>query len=255
MKQGHCRLCRKLGGLCKSHIIPDSLYAPLFDEKSHKFILLSSVPGEPNKRFSSGFWEHLLCQECEGQIGEWENYAKGLIESAIQQADHAKDILMATGVDYAKIKLFQLSVLWRSSVSSHNYFSAVSLGPHEEKVRTLLLARNPGRSSDYPCVMALLEDDVLLHAPMTDAARQPKPSHIMVSPRSGRLEGARVYKFCFAGFGWVYSVGNAKAPKVIQECAAREDGRLFVRKCRLSVFFGKEHIQLFGDRGKLGRHT
>ena len=254
MRQGRCRLCGNQGGLCRSHVIPDSLYAPLFDEKTHKFVLLNSVPGEPNKHPSSGLWEYLLCKECEGRLGEWDNYAKGLIESALEQADQAEDILMASGADYAKIKLFQLSVLWRASISSHDYFSAVSLGPHEEKVRAMLLERNPGKSSDYPCVMALLEDDVLLHAPMPEAVRQPNPSHIMVSPRSGRLEHVRVYKFCFAGFGWIYSVGNAKAPKMIQECAATEDGRLFVRKCRLSVFFDQEHIKLFGDRGKLRCH-
>jgi hypothetical protein len=215
-------------------------------------MFLDSTPGKPNKRPSKGLYEQLLCKKCEMQFGGYEKYAKHLIEDAMDHANLAQDILPVSGVDYAKIKLFQLSVLWRASISTLEYFSAVSLGPHEERIRVMLLNGNPGKATDYPCVMALLEDDVLKHAPVPNAPRQPGPADLMVSPCSGRIEGTRVYPFCYAGFGWIYSVSSTRAPKLIQECAVREDGQMIVRKFHLSVFFGPQQIKLFGDRGKLG---
>ena len=62
--------------------------------------------------------------------------------------------------DYAKLKLFFLSVLWRSGASSQPFFKSVDLGPHNmEIIRKAILESNPGDSDFYATVLALFDDD------------------------------------------------------------------------------------------------
>ena len=52
-------------------------------------------------------------------------------------------------VEYEPFKLFHLSVLFRASVSTLPTFADVSLGPHEERLRNLLLARRAGPEDQF----------------------------------------------------------------------------------------------------------
>jgi hypothetical protein len=45
-----------------------------------------------------------------------------------------------------------LSVLWRASVAAGRPFQEVSLGPHEESIRQMLLAEDVGNPEHYPIV-------------------------------------------------------------------------------------------------------
>ncbi len=58
-----------------------------------------------------------------------------------------------SNIDYVKFKLFLLSLIWRMSVSSREFFKAVELGPHEETIRGMILADSPGNFDKYPSVM------------------------------------------------------------------------------------------------------
>jgi hypothetical protein len=50
--------------------------------------------------------------------------------------------------------MFHLSLLWRMSVSKHPYFKEVSLGPHEEVLRRMLLEARPGEPDQPPSFSA-----------------------------------------------------------------------------------------------------
>ena len=50
--------------------------------------------------------------------------------------------------------MFHLSLLWRMSVSKHPYFKEVSLGPHEEVLRRMLLEALPGEPDQPPSFSA-----------------------------------------------------------------------------------------------------
>jgi hypothetical protein len=59
--------------------------------------------------------------------------------------------------DYKKMKLFQLSILWRAAEATGEFFSAVILPTHHrERLRQMLLTENPGADHEYFCTMARL---------------------------------------------------------------------------------------------------
>ena len=77
-----------------------------------------------------------------------------MIRTAIDGND-----LRLRDVDYTQLRLFYLSLLWRMSVSTHPYFKEVSLGPHEEVLRRMLLEGRPGEPDQYGllCVAPVFE--------------------------------------------------------------------------------------------------
>jgi hypothetical protein len=60
------------------------------------------------------------------------------------------------GLDYPIFKLFHLSILWRASVSALDDFAGVTLGPHEERLRKMILTGNPGAITDYRLAASVL---------------------------------------------------------------------------------------------------
>lgn len=66
------------------------------------------------------------------------------------------NVVFVSGLNYQLFKLFQLSVLRRAGVSSLQFFEKVQLGKHEEVLRKLLLACDPGSAERYGCLMFVL---------------------------------------------------------------------------------------------------
>ena len=60
----NCALCLREAALCRSHIIPEFLYEPIYDDK-HRLKLLSVIPEQPTTYKQKGIWEKLLCEACE----------------------------------------------------------------------------------------------------------------------------------------------------------------------------------------------
>jgi hypothetical protein len=56
-------------------------------------------------------------------------------------------------IDYAKFKLFQLSIVWRLGVARHAAFSSIVLGEHENVLKRMLLGGAPGNTEAYGCVI------------------------------------------------------------------------------------------------------
>src|SRR5687767_8293608 len=127
-----CRLCGKLAKLSYSHILPEFLFSPVYDDL-HRTILVSS--SEKEKFIQKGIREYLLCQECELKLSRYEGYAINVIKNIPAfEEDLSGSFLFSNSVDYKLFKLFQLSILWRSSVSTNQMFANVNLGRHEEKI-------------------------------------------------------------------------------------------------------------------------
>jgi hypothetical protein len=166
-----CRLCLQEKKLVKkSHLIPDFMYQDLYDE-SHRFysmvidawwkkILLKS-------RNHTGEYEGgILCVDCETKVlGLYESYASKAMyggtfsrkeENPVCKKYHnsgGPDFTQVVNIDYAKFKLFLLSVLWRASISSREFFAEVDLGSDEETLRQMILSGNPGKVEDFPVLV------------------------------------------------------------------------------------------------------
>lgn len=211
---GACRLCGASETLLKSHIIPEFIYRPMYDEK-HRFFVLDAVKRWRAKPLQKGLMERILCHGCEQLLSEFEKYAAEVMSgnsSAKLQQYH--DRVCISGLDYARFKLFLLSVLWRASVTNHEFFKLVSLGPHEDKVRSMIIERRPGRPEEYGCIVifsALKGEDI------TDTMFNPEPF---------RWAGRRFNKFFFAGAGWCFYCDSQPPTAHLRRLFLQEDGTL-----------------------------
>lgn len=233
---GPCRLCGQTAPLCHSHIFPDFFIWSLEREKvtgktgqAQRFSILKSsradvVDGERQRgRWENtvGLKEYLLCAACENRFSKNESYARNLLyvpiiyplkkqvlgTSALPPGTSAGayviDVKNVTGVDYTKLRLFQLSVLWRASVAQGSFFQNVDLGPkHEPIIRALLLADNPGAPTQYTCPMIDLQHN-------GDGCEDFLPQ-----PERLREEGSKqwMYRITLGGYLYVFYVSIEPPP-------------------------------------------
>jgi hypothetical protein len=184
----NCRLCGSQDKLRKSHIIPEFLYASLYDE-IHGATGASTSPTQRNL-IQKGLREYLLCTTCEGTLGEVERrVAEGWDFPKVLH----NDTYCLTTSCYTDLKLFLLSVLWRASVSSLPEFRGVSLGSQEEELRCLLVNREPGPSTHFPISGRLLAwpDDRALC------------DWLITSPSGVHYPHFDGWLFIFGGLAWV----------------------------------------------------
>lgn len=226
-----CRLCNTPSELCRSHILPEFLYRPLYDEK-HRFSILTA--GVTGVRYGQrGLTEKLLCHACEQRLCLFEKYAaevmSGRLGHRYQQHDSRITI---KGIDYAQFKLFQISILWRASVSTLEFFRLVSLGPREELLRQMLVAANPGSPEAFGCVVIFAHDS---GHDLSDTLFNPEPF---------RWAGRRMYKLFFAGAAWLYHCDQRPPTPHLQKFFLRPDGTL-------SALFGDlGDAQIYGPSAK-----
>lgn len=211
-----CHLCHGVKSLRSSHIIPEFLYSSMYDEK-HRFHILSTTHGQTNRLAQKGVREKLLCEDCEQRMSKWERYASQVLDGgAAIVAEQDGSQWHLSELDYKSLKLFQLSILWRASISTVGFFSNISLGKHEEEIRRLLLSDDPGLSWQYGCVMCgLVADEGVL----TD---------LMIQPDRLKLRGQTAYRFIFGGFMWIYIVSSHAPPNPIGSSFLSPAGKMTI---------------------------
>lgn len=168
----HCRLCKQVRPLRNSHVFPEFLYQHAYDEK-HRYEIAALGGQWISKSRQLGVWEKLLCDECEGRLNKLETYSSNVIrrltDVEIRDPESNEVHVVGLGVDYKKFKLFLLSLIWRSSISSKMPFKGVELGEHEEFIRQMLLMDDAGDAGRYPSVLRMFRrhKEVMRSAIMT----------------------------------------------------------------------------------------
>ncbi len=209
-----CRLCLADKTLMKSHVIPELLYKPMYGAKHH---VLSVHPGlDYIRELKKGLREKLLCGDCERLLSKYESYfsqcwygEKGLADSI----PLGTDAVLKEGLNYSLFKLFHLSIIWRASVSSLSEFSGTSLGPHEEKLRLMLLRGEPGAESEYT-----ISGSIILRSNQREVHKG-----FIAIPQRMRILGKWHYAAAYAGCFWMCSVGRSST---LAERGLRESGAL-----------------------------
>ncbi len=190
-----CRLCLKEKELCNSHIVPEFLFKALYAKEKHQFVQIEGAPKV--RKWQKGFREKMLCRECEDRLNKWETYAAQVFFSGNKLSmEKMSDFIIIKNIDYTKFKLFQLSLIWRAGASNLHQFTNVSLGPHEEKLRSMLYEGNPGASYDYGCL-------IIFTPSYFDFT-----SKMMMLAKETRFDGHRCYMFVLAGLTWVFFISN-----------------------------------------------
>ena len=196
-KTGICKLCREEAELRNSHIVPEFLYTPTYDEK-HRAL---SIEWERVRAEQKGWRERLLCDACERQLND--DYEKPMSRDWPIPARMTIGNERLTGLDYETVKLFLLSVLWRAHVAARGEFANTSLGDiHGERMREMIRNRDPGAPDEYQVAGTVLvqpDSDIVFH------------SLVMGSMRT-RMIGRHTHLMVFGGCAWMFVVSNMPMP-------------------------------------------
>jgi hypothetical protein len=213
-----CSLCGEYKLLCDSHILSEFVYGPVYDQ-SHIAVKIDINKNKLGKT-QKGFSERMLCVECEGLFNKWEAYFARVWfhrDHRLRPYKIDENLIFIRGLDYKKFKLFHLSLIWRAGVSKRSEFDAVTLGPHAEKIRIMLLDENPGEPEDYQFTCLALRDPKTLG--FCDS--------LIRAFEASKLYGHRVYSILFGGVMWAYWVSSHTLNRPVPPCF-RKDGTLVI---------------------------
>jgi len=228
-----CKLCGEEKPLLKkSHIFPEFLHRELYDEK-HRLIKINlTVETHRIEKISNPlkgeYDENLLCKECDGnRIGSFESYVGKILSKAElpeQQKLKCEKIVIETGfeflkinnLDYRIVKLFLLSILWRSGISKRQTFKEVSLGLYEEKIRMKLFENEPSTDNDIPIVILSWNNDNVI------------PNDVIMQPMKHRYDGKTFYSLIFNGYIVQYFISENAIPEAFNDFRLKEDNSLSI---------------------------
>jgi hypothetical protein len=214
----NCALCLCERSLRRSHIIPEFLYKPLYGAAHRALTIHRDLPYI--RRIGRGLRERLLCGKCEKLIKKYEDYFKmRWYDTSPLPPDVpiGSNVMVIGGLDYEQFKLFHLSILWRASVSSLDEFGEVSLGPHEERVRRMLLDADAGSIHEYRILATLL---------LRPGSRIPH-SGVMGIPERRRLDGRWAYTSVYAACAWHIFI-SSHASQDLDLTALKPDGTMMI---------------------------
>ena len=231
-----CKLCKQTRNLRNSHILSEFLYRETYDAK-HRAHAISSEATIPEKFIQKGLRERLLCEECEQKLSIWEHYFREtfLIGKGLK-FKHVSNYTHVEGLDYKIFRLFELSILWRMSISALDFFSEVDLGTtHEERIRSALLNEDPLRPEDYPCFHSAVLIAGKIH---TDG---------IINPISLRHYGLRCYAIYMCGLIFIFYVGKqSPQPEIFNHCITRQGTLILSKQHAQDIPFLREAIVKFG---------
>jgi hypothetical protein len=222
--EGLCELCKDYGKLCKSHVLPDMAYEDVIDFTSHpRMVVVRDVEKGrvSDKTRQTGYQERLLCEECENQFSRYETYASNwLLSAKLPPPKEPRELLYVHKVDdYAKLKLFLMSLLWRVSVAKGEFFRCVKLGRHEEELRQMLHAQNPGEPDEYGCLITQLlpENEIPVE-------------RFLAMPAMARVDGHNGCLLAFRGFAFQYYVSRHRIPEGVRRAFLNRSGEIIIAR-------------------------
>jgi hypothetical protein len=187
------------------------MYQGMYDPK-HRFLAISSTPSKRVRFHQKGLREQLLCADCERLFSRFETYAAEVFygNGVWRSYQRHGDIVEINGLDYKKLKLFLLSLLWRFGVTTVPQLKGAKLGPHSERLRQMLLAENPGDPALYRCLITVV---------MWEGKHF---GGLIVPPCLSRMDGRHIWLITVAGIVFTFFVSaqlpvNVTAPAFLQK--------------------------------------
>lgn len=219
MIEGICRLCHEKRRLCHSHIVPEWCYERLYDGQ-HR-IAVVGPKGQHPPHLKKGRREFLLCKRCEGYLNTlYEQPFRTYWRTAVPRQPCPENATQVTlcGFNYRVFKLFHLSILWRLGVCGLPEMT-ISLGPYEEKIRKMLLLKDPGPADHYPILGRVLFSG---NGCVADG--------LITSALEGRIDGSRVYMICYCGVEWLFVLTDHPTPTQtkLAHAAPQPDGNMIL---------------------------
>jgi len=193
-----CKLCLQDKPLQNSHVVPEFFYKPSYDEKHRIYARIGGKLAHMPP-LQKGFREGLLCWDCEQKLSPYEKYNREILYGGVQITGSKKrHRIEFTGLDYQRVRVFYLSLLWRMSIASHWFWKEVDLGQHEERVRKMVLQEDSGAPHDYGvyCIAPLFDGYLL-----TD---------FILQPDFKRNHRGRFFRVVLGGFLFMFYVSAVR---------------------------------------------
>jgi hypothetical protein len=244
-----CRLCLQEKPLLKkSHIIPNFLYKGLFSE-DHRLVNVNLSDFDDFSYTHSGYYDkNILCRDCDGGLlSRLETYAsnclyfkgsersRSTIHTELLGGGEVVPAIRFHNLEYTKIKLFFLSILWRSHISVHPFFKEVDLGPYAEKLRRMLLDHDAGAENEF--------EVIIMHVD----SKKTRPEKALFQPRKLRVDGNYQYVFYIDRLIYHFNISTHNKQHIYNTGIIRNDGILDI--CLLTDAFARSYFDsILGKR-------
>ena len=214
----HCKLCGKDKKLVRAHIIPKSLWKPLFNDEQPSQLFSTASTADDKKSPVGVYDTGIVCAHCESIFSPWDEYAQKLLLADPSEKNYLIEngqriAYVETAIDYAKLKLFFISLLWKAAVSNHYFFSRVNVGPFEPQLRRMILKGDPGDPDTFSIMVAKSEDSL---------------GTIVLNPHPERWRDINYYRFYLAGYMAYIKVDRRPAPDGMGEIALNPEKPLVI---------------------------
>ncbi len=186
----------------------------------------SNEPGTPLAKSRSGIYDpNIVCEDCERRFSPWDTYGVEFLLrtdwskiKCVNGKRGSGHILDVGDFDYAKMKLFVLSVLWRMHETSQPFFESVDLGPFADEVRQMLLAADPGGADAFAVVLSRF----------TGPALGIDPKQVWLNPQLSRWDGVNSLRFWLSDFSVLVKVDQRPPNKLMSAFALAPHRRLVI---------------------------
>jgi hypothetical protein len=213
-----CRFCGVERALIKAHIVPEAFFRALHDGSGVPQ-LHTNTPGAYPKRAPVGVYDKsILCRECDNRFSPWDNHAQQVLlrdfaETLAIFHEGTKIGWRIDRFDYRLFRLFFISLLWRASISTHQYYRRVSVGPFENKLRQMITDREPGAAETFGINLAKFD----------------APGYTgMLDPHPTRYHGINYCRIYLAGFVAEIKVDHQPPPEPLASLLVREGQPIIV---------------------------
>ncbi len=186
-----CRFCKR-GGVrfVNAHVIARSFFKIVRGNAKYSVRMEAKGTSLRTPYHQAGVADaSILCEDCEPKFTKWDTYGFEILSisrgeaDAIRASDGSPMAIPIDDLNYELFILFFLSVLWRASVSSLEFYKTVDLGRYEEPIRDLLWSRKAPQPSEYAALLGA-------------SLNQPYPN-VILRPERCRLEGIHFNRLFF----------------------------------------------------------
>ena len=214
-----CKGCGEDKKLIRAHIIPEAFFRGLrFDETPPK--LITDIKGVYPRKTPIGVYDTgILCRNCEDIFGKLDDYGQAIL---LRSSDTVEDLKRGAellwhaipDVDIEYFKKFLISVLWRASVSTHDFYSKVNLGPYEQRAKEIVWSRSDVERSEFSFVISNFLDHTF--------------SKVMIDPHKERWYGINYYRIYMFGYIIHVKVDKRDTPSMFKPFDQMGKSKLFV---------------------------
>ena len=160
----NCKGCNEKKKLIKAHIIPKSFWVGLRDGDEPPKLMTDKTDIYPRRLPIGVYDKNILCRGCEDKFQMIDDYGQQLLlkeESKHKELTHNGKVAgyKIDNFDYNLLKLFFISILWRASVSTQDFYAKIDIGPFEDAAKKLIWNNTPGGPEDFSCVLAKFTDE------------------------------------------------------------------------------------------------